>query len=112
MDIVQGFSRNIKLRSKLIISSLINIGMLLLVAVLGLNSLFMAQTGVNGMMKDDYPTIALGNQLINEINTTIQRQALLLQPNQCGGRSAIMNELRGNRANYGDLSSTPCTVNR
>lgn len=95
MDIVQGFSRNIKLRSKLIISSLLNIGMLLLVAVLGLNSLFMAQTGVNGMMKDDYPTIALGNQLIDEINTTIQRQALLLSPINTERRDTIMNELQG-----------------
>ncbi len=95
MDVVQGFSRNVKLRTKLIISSLINIVMLLLVAALGLNSLFLAQTGVNGMMKDDYPTIALGNQLIDEINTTIQRQALLLSPISADRRTTIINGLQG-----------------
>jgi methyl-accepting chemotaxis protein II, aspartate sensor receptor len=95
MDVVKGFSRNVKLRTKLIISSLINIAMLLLVAALGLNSLFLAQTGVNGMMKDDYPTIALGNQLIDEINTTIQRQALLLSPIGEERRTTIMNGLQG-----------------
>ena len=80
MDVVQRFSRNVKLRTKLTISSVLNISMLLLVATLGLNSLLLAETGVNGMMKDDYPTIALGNQLIDEINVTIQQQALLLYP--------------------------------
>lgn len=94
MDVVQGFSRNIKLRTKLILSSLINIAMLLLVAALGLNSLFLAQTGVNGMMKDDYPTIALGNQLIDEINTTIQKQALLLSPISTERRDTIMKGLQ------------------
>ncbi|MDI9219464.1 methyl-accepting chemotaxis protein [Pantoea sp. EA-12] len=94
MDVVQGFSRNVKLRTKLIISSLINIAMLLLVAAMGLNSLFLAQTGVNGMMKDDYPTISLGNQLIAEINATIQQQALLLSPIDEERRATIMNGLQ------------------
>ena len=80
MDVVQGFSRNVKLRTKLTLSSLFNIAMLLLVAALGLNSLLLAQTGVNGMMKEDYPTIALGNKVIDAINITLQQQALLLAP--------------------------------
>lgn len=95
MDVVQGFSRNITLRTKLIISSVINITMLLLVAALGLNSLFLASSGVNGMMKDDYPTIALGNQLIDDINTTIQQQALLLSPISAERRATIQTALKG-----------------
>ena len=89
MDVVQGFSRNVKLRTKLTLSSLLNIAMLLLVAALGLNSLLLAQTGVNGMMKDDYPTIALGNKVIDEINVTLQQQALLLAPLDAQRRESI-----------------------
>ncbi|MBA0038785.1 HAMP domain-containing protein [Pantoea sp. BIGb0393] len=94
MDVVQRFSRNVKLRTKLTISSVLNISMLLLVATLGLNSLLLAETGVNGMMKDDYPTIALGNQLIDEINVTIQQQALLLSPIDAQRRAAIQTNLQ------------------
>jgi len=94
MDVVQRFSRNVKLRTKLTISSMLNIAMLLLVALLGLNSLFLAETGVNGMMKDDYPTIALGNRLIDEINVTVQQQALLLSPIDAQRRTTIQSNLQ------------------
>ncbi len=80
MDVVQRFSRNVKLRTKLTFSFLFNIAMLLLVAAVGLNALLLASNGVNGMMKDDYPTIALGNKVIDAINITLQQQALLLAP--------------------------------
>lgn len=94
MDVVQRFSRNVKLRTKLTLSSLLNISMLLLVAALGLNSLLLAENGVNGMMKEDYPTIALGNRLIDEINVTVQQQALLMSPIDAQRRALIQRNLQ------------------
>ena len=94
MDVIQGLLKNITLRTKLLISALINISMLLVVAVLGLHTLSTANSGVTRIVQDDYPSITLGNQLIREINITIQKQALLLSSIQSEQRLNIMNELQ------------------
>ncbi len=93
MNMIQAFSRNVTLRTKLVVSSLVNIAMLLFLAALGLNSLKLADVGVNGIMQDDYPSISLSNQLIDEINVSIHQQALLLSPIDAAQRSAITSSL-------------------
>lgn len=93
MNRVKQVFENLKIRSKLGISYFALISFLLVSVLIGLNALGMARTSITGMINDDYPTISLGNDLIQNINQGVQLQLMLINAEDPVSKVTIEREM-------------------
>ncbi|WP_337028596.1 methyl-accepting chemotaxis protein [Pantoea eucalypti] len=93
MNRVKQVFENLKIRSKLGISYFALISFLLVSVLIGLNALGMARKSITGMINDDYPTISLGNDLIQNINQGVQLQLMLINAQDPVSKVTIEREM-------------------
>lgn len=90
---------NLSIKTKLILSAAISLIMVIIVGYLGLHSILSSEARVTSIIKDDYPSVAIGNSILHDISSSSEQMTLLLDGNNEALRTNIVNSINQLTAN-------------